>query len=115
MLNILKAEQSPLKKPLVAFPVILDTLPISCKGVLEINFLTFCIPSSVLIITLIIIVQNIFIQINNDRNSFEQSVQWPYIDTALTHFNKKDPSYDSLTSQKEKSTIPDQKSRGRIH
>ena len=29
---------------------------------------------------------------------FEQSIQWPYIDTALTHFNKKDPLYDSLTS-----------------
>ena len=48
-------------------------------------------------------------------NFFEQSSQWPYIDTALTHFNKKDPASDSLTSQKEKSTIPDQKSGGRIH
>ena len=47
--------------------------------------------------------------------NFLKSIQWPYIDTALTHFNKKDPSYDSLTSQKDKSTIPDQKSRGRIH
>lgn len=56
-----------------------------------------------------IIVKNIYIQINNDKK-FLKSIRWPYIDTALTHFNKKDPSYDSLTSQKEGKS-PDQKSR----